>query len=89
MRYQIVRDLPRLGSALALVLLVTTAFGCRDLDRTTDCDGLVCPVGRTCAPSHNMCVLTEQIDVCRDKEDGEFCRFPGINEGQCVSVISN
>jgi cysteine-rich repeat protein len=72
----------RCSVAVAIVVLVVGG-ACRDLDRTTPCFDLVCPVGYACSQAHEICVLDEQLAACEGGADDTPCSFPGVTDGRC------
>jgi cysteine-rich repeat protein len=54
------------------------------------CGDKLCPVGAFCTP--DGCVLQDQIDVCRDKAEGDPCQVLDLpagfcRNGTCVSAV--
>ncbi|HUS27069.1 MAG TPA: kelch repeat-containing protein [Kofleriaceae bacterium] len=61
---------------VALLLL----GGCLESDLVR-CGDKLCPVGAFCTPEG--CVLQDQIDVCRNKADGDECQVLNLPAGFC------
>ncbi len=73
----------RLGVAAAVAVL---AAACLE-PATSECGGVICPVGKVCAAAHGRCVLSSQIDVCDGVADGSECAFANVNDGLCDTGV--
>jgi len=53
----------------------------------TQCSGLICPGGTTCAPSGERCVDSDLVDACRGADNGQNCNVPGLPPASCLGGI--
>ncbi|MCG8425365.1 MAG: hypothetical protein MJE77_46390 [Proteobacteria bacterium] len=86
------RAMPRIASGrrLFLIVLGVVAAGamatCIEDPAVVCADGRLCAPGTVCSPTGD-CVVPEQIDDCRDRDDFTTCSYPGVPDGVCTRGV--
>lgn len=60
---------------------------CYQPTSVTCTDGRVCPTGYVCEYGHGLCVLSEQLEQCRDMPDTTPCTLVDDGDGVCSKQV--